>query len=84
MFENHGYMVADRNRCNMHRFVSDCDFVSSYLLFLDKEEYKYFSSCLDKKAPTPCLSGAIIKPAMPMRPFFGIDPVLVDEKVIHS
>jgi hypothetical protein len=27
---------------------------------------------------------AVIKPAMPMRPFFGIDPALVDEKVFEA
>ncbi|CAH1793084.1 unnamed protein product [Owenia fusiformis] len=31
-------------------------------------------------SPRPSAPGAEIKPAMPMRPFFGIDPVLVDEK----
>ena len=32
-------------------------------------------------APTPCDLHDEIKPAMAMRPFFGIDTVLLDEKV---
>ncbi|XP_071080511.1 acetyl-coenzyme A synthetase 2-like, mitochondrial [Haliotis cracherodii] len=31
-------------------------------------------------APRPSAPGAEIKPAMPMRPFFGIEPVLMDNK----
>ncbi len=29
-------------------------------------------------SPRPSAPGAVIKPAMPMRPMFGIDPVLLD------
>ena len=31
--------------------------------------------------PRPSEVGAEIKPAMPMRPFFGIEPALLDKKV---
>uniref|UniRef100_A0A6Q2YED9 Acetyl-coenzyme A synthetase n=1 Tax=Esox lucius TaxID=8010 RepID=A0A6Q2YED9_ESOLU len=34
-------------------------------------------------APRPAEEGAEIVPAMAMRPFFGIKPVLMEEKVIH-
>ncbi len=65
--------------------IGSCRIVTLFRIYYSwTKRNKYFSSCLEKKAPTPCLSGAIIKPAMPMRPFFGIDPVVVDEKVIHS
>ena len=32
-------------------------------------------------APRPSEANAHIEPAMPMRPFFGIDPVLIDTQV---
>lgn len=32
-------------------------------------------------SPRPSSPGAEIKPAMPMRPFFGIEPVIMDEQV---
>ena len=32
-------------------------------------------------SPRPCGQGADIRPGMPMRPMFGIEPVIVDEKV---
>ncbi len=32
-------------------------------------------------SPRPSAPGAEIRPSMPMRPFFGIEPVLADEKV---
>lgn len=32
-------------------------------------------------APRPAEAGAEIRPAMAMRPFFGIEPALMDEKV---
>lgn len=35
-------------------------------------------------APLPCGKNDQIKPAMAMRPFFGIDAVLLDEKVLSS
>lgn len=36
-------------------------------------------------APRPSPAGAEIRPGMPMRPMFGIDPVLLDDKVhVHS
>ena len=33
--------------------------------------------------PRPSSLGAEILPGMPMRPFFGIEPVLMDEKVLQ-
>ena len=35
-------------------------------------------------SPRPSAPGAEITPAMPMRPFFGIDPVLVDSKTVSK
>lgn len=32
-------------------------------------------------APRPSEPGAVIRPAMPMRPFFGIEPAIMNEKV---
>ncbi len=32
-------------------------------------------------APRPSEPGGVIRPAMPMRPFFGIEPVILNEKV---
>ena len=33
--------------------------------------------------PRPSPDDSTPKPGFPMRPFFGIDPVLVDDKVSH-
>lgn len=35
-------------------------------------------------APLPAEPGAEIRPAMAMRPFFGIQPALLGEKVIYT
>jgi len=34
--------------------------------------------------PRPSAPGAEIRPAMPMRPFFGIDPVLLDPVTVSG
>ena len=35
-------------------------------------------------APRPSPDDHVPKPGFPMRPFFGVEPVLMDEKVLYT